>query len=137
MNETTFFIPHRFPGLNEVIGENRKHWSSGSKQKKELTELAELYARKNGRKFTKPVEVNFLYLEPNRMRDPDNIISAKKFILDGMVKAGMLTGDGWKQIKFFGQDEWDLVKEGEQVGVWVQVVEYVGQNNFRTPRVGN
>lgn len=105
--------------------------------KKEWTELVEGYARKASFKFKGPIEINFLYLEPNRKRDPDNIISAKKFILDGMVNAGMIPNDTQRFIKFFGQDEWDVVKPGETVGVYVQVADYVGTNNKRTNSLDN
>jgi len=43
--------------------------------------------------------VRFLFFEKNKRRDPDNISSiARKSILDGLVKAGILPTDGWKCI---------------------------------------
>ena len=38
---------------------------------------------------------------PNRKHDPDNICYAKKFILDGMVKRGVISNDGAKNIGNF------------------------------------
>ena len=38
----------------------------------------------------------------NRRKDPDNISSAgRKIILDGLVTAGILQDDGWKQVSSF------------------------------------
>jgi len=34
-------------------------------------------------------------------QDPDNIAFAKKFILDGFQKGGLIAGDGWKQVTSF------------------------------------
>lgn len=34
----------------------------------------------------------------SRRKDPDNIASGIKFILDGLVKAGALSNDAWKNI---------------------------------------
>lgn len=136
MKDITFFIPHRLPGLNEVTEANRKNPHAGAKLKKEWTDICMIYAQKTGVQFTTPVEVCFLYLEPNRKRDPDNIVSAKKFILDGMKEAGMIPQDSQKYIKRFGQDDWDVAEKGEQVGVWVQVSEYDRQTNNRSGALG-
>ena len=31
-------------------------------------------------------------------RDKDNIIAGQKFVLDGLVAAGIIENDGWKQV---------------------------------------
>lgn len=58
----------------------------------------------------------------NQKKDPDNISFAKKFILDGMVKAGVLENDGWKQVAGF-QDEFYLDKQHPRVEVELLEVE--------------
>jgi len=126
------FIPGTFPGLNDVIKTARGTRGRGSimgaaRQKAQHTERVAWQAILQCRKafsFNKPVFVEFLWIEQSRRRDPDNIASAKKFILDGLVKAGVLVNDGWSQIAGFS-DSWtvDKTKPGVQVtitevGIW-------------------
>lgn len=40
----------------------------------------------------------FRWFAPNRMKDPDNIAFAKKFILDAMQAAGVLPRDSWRYV---------------------------------------
>lgn len=41
----------------------------------------------------------FRWYEPHRRRDPDNVAAGgRKLILDGLVRAGILQGDGWRYI---------------------------------------
>jgi Holliday junction resolvase RusA-like endonuclease len=71
-----------------------------------------------------PVEgpVNFIieYREASRRRDPDNFAAAKKFILDGLVQAGVLADDGWDEVVGF-DESWIVDKE--KPGVLVTIVE--------------
>lgn len=42
---------------------------------------------------------HYLLVEPNVKRDPSNIAAAAaKFIEDGLIKAGVIENDGWKQV---------------------------------------
>ena len=120
MSKYNFFIPGKFPGMNEIIGEARKHKMASAKQKKAET-LKVAYNIKNVSYPVKPCKlawINFTWVERNKKRDPDNIVAAKKFILDGLVYAGLLKGDGWSHIAGF-TDKWEV---GEP-GVWVEVRE--------------
>lgn len=46
-----------------------------------------------------PVVIEYIFYEPNRKRDLDNISSfAHKVIQDCIVKTGILENDGWKEI---------------------------------------
>lgn len=45
-----------------------------------------------------PVAITFLWFVPDRRKDPDNVVFAKKFILDGLVWAGVLPNDGMRWI---------------------------------------
>lgn len=47
--------------------------------------------------------VVFRIVEVDRRRDPDNLASgAMKFVLDGLVKAGVLKNDGWSGVLSLG-----------------------------------
>ena len=92
----TFTIPHRLPGLNEVIAANRSHPKAGAALKRKAQALITPYLP--------PVSIDgrqdycFTWYCANQKRDPDNIASAVKFILDAMVAAGTIPNDGWKQV---------------------------------------
>lgn len=53
---------------------------------------------------TYPIYIHFHWFAKNRKKDPDNISSAKKFILDGLQEAGIIENDGWNQIAGFSDD---------------------------------
>lgn len=87
-------IPFRLPSLNEVIGANRKNPYAGAKLKRDTEEqLMWLIKSAKLMPVTQPCIVHMLFIEPNRRRDADNVESAKKFILDALVKSGVLLND--------------------------------------------
>jgi len=45
-----------------------------------------------------PVTITCVWHEPSARRDPDNVQAAVKFVLDGLVEAGVLSGDRRKDI---------------------------------------
>jgi hypothetical protein len=55
-----------------------------------------------------------LYVEPNRKRDPDNIVAGgTKLLLDSLVGAGVLRGDGWSDnLGFIGYWAYRASREG-------------------------
>lgn len=97
-------IPGRLPGLNDFIKEDRKSKQKGNKIKQQAQRDVEWCAKSQLRKFhpTGPVWMKYTWYEPDRRRDKDNISSfGRKVIQDGLVKAGILENDGWKQIEGF------------------------------------
>ena len=96
-----FTIPGRLPGLNEIIEAARKghHVSRQLKRETEAIIGAAIMAGKpRVVKFDCPVSVWFRFYEPNRRRDYDNIEAGRKFILDALVDAGVIKGDGQKYL---------------------------------------
>lgn len=99
----TFVIPMRFLGRNESEKLSRSHWSKANEVKHDETEAAMLYAKKAGIKpYDGPVDVLVVFDEQVRFfkngkrkksRDADNVQSAVKPIIDGLVKAGVITDD--------------------------------------------
>tara|TARA_Y100000310_G_C20612388_1_gene778720 strand:+ start:911 stop:1276 length:366 start_codon:yes stop_codon:yes gene_type:complete len=100
----TLTIPKELPGLNQVIEDAKKHWSSYADIKKSHTIYVMGLAKRKLKPIREPVKISFVWYCKDKRRDPDNIASAKKFILDGLVDAKIIEGDGWKQIISF-QDE--------------------------------
>lgn len=103
MSTQKFTIPGRFLGRNESERLARSHWAKANKVKREETETVSLYARQAGIKPVEgPVDVSVVFAEEVRffkngnrkpVRDVDNIQSAVKPILDGLVEAGVLPND--------------------------------------------
>ena len=94
MIKQEFVIPRRLPGLNEVLNANRANRYKGAKLKKTVDETI-CWCIQDAR--LKPVSgpciVCMTFVEGDRRRDVDNVESAKKFILDALVKTGILQGD--------------------------------------------
>lgn len=127
MRVVKVFIPHRMEGLNEYIKAMNKHWAAGNNLKQINTDLASMYFKRL-LPIDTPVLLRFDWFEPNAKRDPDNIISAKKYILDGMQKVGFLPNDNQKWIKGI-EDHWSVVANSDEVGVLVTITEWENKND--------
>ena len=95
-------IGERMPNLNDytrAIGYSRY---AGGEMKEEWDEVVRIAAKQArlGR-FTEPITIEFHWYEPNTNRDVDNVAFAKKFILDGLQKAGVIINDNYKWVKGF------------------------------------
>lgn len=124
MMEYKLIIPGVLPGLNEYINAERRNKYQAAQIKKQIEHLIISLCRTqlNGVKISNPVKIYYTWLEPNRKRDKDNIAFAKKFIQDGLVKAGVLKNDGWNEIEGF-TDEFDVDKNKPRIIVDIEEVE--------------
>ena len=109
MNKNHFVIEYRLPGLNEYTQENRTHAQEGAKVKRETENIITTFimiAKRRGtlKPTPAPVRVNIEWHESTRKRDPDNIVFAKKFILDALVKCGIIQNDTQKYIRGFREE---------------------------------
>ena len=100
---TGFTIYEKLPSLNEVIDQNRSNRFAGAKLKKDVEEIISVYIRKalktgGLRPITTPCIVKIDWYEKNKRRDADNIQSSQKFILDALVKTGVLPDDNRKYV---------------------------------------
>lgn len=116
-------IPGRLDGLNELIAANRTHWSKGRDLKESNEALVHL-AITQGR--IQPIKGAFtmkiLWLEKDDARDPDNILSAKKYILDALQQAQIIKNDNMAHLKGL-TEQWDIAQEGETPGVYIDIEE--------------
>ncbi len=115
-------IPGELPGLNEIIAMSKEHWAKYAEEKHSRTEEIAYLTRSQIKKKYKKVDLTFTWYCRNKKRDKDNIIAGQKFILDGLVAAGVIENDGWEQIgnisHFFSID-----KENPRVEVIIKEVE--------------
>ena len=94
----SFVIPGRLPGLNEYTAANRSNSRAGGRMKRDATEDVMWCIKAAHLKPMKRADIRFTWIEPNMRRDKDNIRAGAKFILDALVKAGVLENDGWNQV---------------------------------------
>lgn len=104
ITKVTFVIEGRLAGLNEYTAScrtvNGKYFKGNTVKQREQKRVC-VAAREalKGIQFEHPVQVDFRWYEENKKRDLDNICFAKKFILDGLVDAGVLKGDSQKYVR--------------------------------------
>jgi hypothetical protein len=106
--------------LNDHDGANRANKFVGANLKKKMTELV-AWQVKGKPPVTKPCTITFHWFISSK-HDPDNIRFAAKYVLDGMIKGGVLPNDNQKWILGFRGDYFTRVEPGNE-GVEV-VVEY-------------
>ena len=115
MTPDRIIIPGRLVGLNEYTRACRSHWSRGARLKRQQTELVAWYARAAGAHGHEgPVEVTCEWHERDARRDLDNVSFAAKFVLDGLVMAGVIAGDDQAHVtgiehRFLVSPDWPRV----------------------------
>lgn len=93
-----FVIDGELISMNEYVNACRSHYSKGSRLKKDQDDIVMHYIRKYRIKPMKgPIEVGISWIEGRRrngkMRDVDGIAAGTKFILDALVKCGIIPDD--------------------------------------------
>ena len=122
----TVRIDHAFTTLNSYINSERRNRYIGAKIKKDETQIAE-EAFRGLEPILVPVRAIFTWTMKNKRKDLDNVAFAKKFILDGAVKAGFLQSDNCKYV--VGLE--DKLKYGEEEFVEVEFIHEMVEWFFR------
>jgi len=96
------FVPGEFVSLNEYIKAARNpragsHISNAIKQ--EETNRVRVSARGVPPVTEYPIEIECIWYTKDERTDPDNTAFSIKSVLDGLVIAGVLSGDSRKHIK--------------------------------------
>jgi Holliday junction resolvase RusA-like endonuclease len=122
MNEilAKFLLNGELTDLNTYINAERGNKFNGAKIKKTETERI-VWEVKNQCKHAKvscEFKLFIRWFVKDKKKDPDNVAFAKKFILDGMVSAGLINTDGMKQVTSF-QDEFYVDKEHPRIEVYL------------------
>lgn len=112
------------PNLNDYTNACRTHRLAGAKMKERAEKIVSHHIMMQliddmPFETPEPVKLSFRWYEPNRKRDLDNICFAKKFILDALVKNGILVDDGWRWVKGF-TDEFFIDKENPRIEVDIE-----------------
>lgn len=101
-----FRINTKLPSLNDYIDACRKNKYAGAEFKRQTENLILYYIYEginNGdlKPIAKQAFVHFEWHEKTKKRDADNIVSAKKYILDALQSALILPNDSRKYIAGF------------------------------------
>jgi len=93
----------RLDGLNKYVNDNRNNRYKGSKNKRDNEKVVfkAIQALKDVEACVYPISIRTTWYEPDKRRDGDNIVFAKKYILDTLVKRGIIKGDGQRYINSF------------------------------------
>lgn len=115
-------IPGTLNNLNDYISAERTNRHKGAKMKASNGDIVAVAIRQcmRGVKIEKPVFMEYLWVEPNRRRDKDNISSfGRKVIQDALVQYGVLKDDGWKYVVGFS-DKFDVDKKNPRIAVLIR-----------------
>lgn len=95
-------IPGRMPGFNEMLKAKGAMYQGGRSgytgMKRRWAETIRLLAESQGFGRVTASRFTYLFREPSRRRDPSNVYAGVKFIEDALQEAGLLDGDGWRQV---------------------------------------
>ncbi len=130
MNNSSFTIVGRLPSLNEYILANRSNrfGANAMKKKCEQSIFLALSQAEMEKVYKYPIGLKITWYEQNSRRDIDNITFATKFILDSMVKNGILEDDSQKFVK--GIEHTVLIDKVEP-RIEVEIFEWGNNGNGR------
>lgn len=98
------WIPGQMPGINELLAaakSGRGRGNAYARIKNQWTTTVWALAKSRCLvPMATPVRIGFLWVEKDRRRDPDNVAGGgRKLVLDGLVKAGVISDDGADEIR--------------------------------------
>lgn len=117
-------VPGTLNNLNDYIAAERANRYKGAKMKADNGNAVALAIRQclRGIRIDKPVFMEYLWVEPNKRRDKDNISSfGRKVIQDALVQCGVLEDDGWNHIAGFS-DRFEVDKGNPRIEVLIREV---------------
>jgi hypothetical protein len=122
-NEQTFFIDGTLPSMNDIIAAcHSKYRGKYNNMKKKSAERISLAMRESNIQHVDHALFEFLWIEPNKRRDPDNVCAGgRKFILDTIVSCGIMKDDSAKYVMGF-KDDWGYDKESPGVQVTIKAI---------------
>ena len=96
------WVPGPLPGQNEIIKAAKSGRGKGNayaRMKSQWSATVQAQARSQRlQKVPGRVSIDLYWVEPTRKRDPDNVHAAVKFVLDGLVAAGLIDSDAQRTI---------------------------------------
>lgn len=119
----TIIIPGELPDLNTIIAETKGHWGNYSSLKKTNTQLVAFCTKRDIKRRYNKIDLDITWHCKNKRKDKDNIMAGTKFILDGLVMAGIIQNDGWAHV---GQIKHTFDVDKQDPRVEVKITEVAG-----------
>ena len=91
-------IPGSLPTQNEIINIAKGHWGAYRQLKKIESERVAMHAKEQKLKSVQRADFTITWFCEHNRYDKDNLMAGQKFIFDGLVQAGILPDDRWKNI---------------------------------------
>lgn len=126
--ELVLWLPWKAPNLNDLIRMKGSRYRGAYNRVKKLWATRVCEAARQIDAFAPALPVarftlHYHVVEPDMRRDPANVCSgAEKFCSDGLIKAGVIAGDGWKHVQGVTYS-WSVDREQPGVRVTVTAVE--------------
>lgn len=121
MTDLVLLIKGNLAKLNDHDSANRSNKFVGAKLKHTMTDLVVEQVKDCPYQVSKPCRVKFTWYVSGR-HDYDNVRFATKYVLDGLVQAGVLVDDSPKWVIGFDGDDFIKVDHGAE-GVLVEITE--------------
>lgn len=94
------WIPGEFPSMNEIIAAAKSgRGRSNAYPRLKARWTAHAMNATMGMIPVKSCSVSCSWVSRTGRKDPDNVAAGVKFVLDGLVKAGILPNDGRSEVK--------------------------------------
>lgn len=123
--EYNLTIPGTLNNLNDYIAAERANRHKGAKMKADNGNIVAVAIRQclRGVRIEKPVFMEYLWVEPNRRRDLDNVSGfGRKVIQDALVQCGVLKDDGWRYVVGFS-DRFEVDRHRPRIEILIREVE--------------
>lgn len=104
--------------LNEYLNANNRNRFIAAKIKKTETETVAWIAKSTLKPMNRITEIRFYFHVPNKKKDKDNWIFCTKFIMDGLVLAGIIPNDTYD----LTPDKWSYAFEVDKEDPRIEVV---------------
>jgi len=117
----TIVIPRELPDLNQIISASKDHWGSYSSLKKTNTQIVAYCTKQATKRKYKKIDLDITWYCKDKRKDKDNIMAGTKFILDGLVQAGVIQNDGWANVGDI-RHKFDVDKQDPRVEVRITEV---------------
>ena len=96
----TVTVEGRMPSLNDYISAERANrYKAAAMKKRETARVRAAAMQQRAPRFERRVTVRTTFYEPDMRRDADNVGFARKFVLDGLVAAGVIKDDSRKYVE--------------------------------------
>lgn len=123
--EYLLVIPGKLDNLNDYISAERTNRHKGAKMKADNGNIVSMAIMRclRGVRIKRPVYMEYLWVEPNKRRDLDNISSfGRKVIQDSLVQCGVLKDDDWMHVVGFS-DRFEVDKINPRIEVLIKEIE--------------